>query len=169
MQINQEKQLGSKTDLATQGPSMGKKSFKTSDWKKPVGVVTVGETPILTGEFIGEAHGVLERTQNHPPGNQHQKGPICLWVAGKWLKVGWEQSEWHCSLSDPSPTYSITEQSHGLPRPGEHLRLCPLLFNRPAESKKNIAQMKEQIKAPEKIQLSDEEIANYNMQCSKNW
>ena len=40
--------------------------------------------------------------------------------------------------------------------PGEHLRLHPLLHNRCTETKKkNMAQMKEQIKAPEKIQLSD--------------
>ena len=40
-----------------------------------------GETPSLTGEFVGETHRVLEHTQTHPPRNQHQKGPICLWVA----------------------------------------------------------------------------------------
>ena len=40
-----------------------------------------GEIPSLIGEFVGETHRVLECTQNHPPGNQHQKGPICLWVA----------------------------------------------------------------------------------------
>ena len=44
-------------------------------------VVVVGETPSLTGEFIGETNRVLECTQTHPPGNQHQKGPIGLWVA----------------------------------------------------------------------------------------
>ena len=43
-------------------------------------VEAVGETPSLTGEFTGETHRVLEHTQNHPPGNQLQKGPICLWV-----------------------------------------------------------------------------------------
>ena len=32
-----------------------------------------------------------------------------------------------------------------------------------------IEQMKEQIKAPEKIQLKDEEIATYQMQSSKHW
>ena len=37
-----------------------------------------GETPILTGECDGETHRVLECTQNYLPGNQHQKGPICL-------------------------------------------------------------------------------------------
>ena len=40
-----------------------------------------GETPSLTGEFTGETHRVLECTQAHPHGNQHQKCPICLWVA----------------------------------------------------------------------------------------
>ena len=48
--------------------------------KKPVGGEAVGGTPNLTGEFIGETHWVLKHTQNHPPANQHQKGPICLWV-----------------------------------------------------------------------------------------
>ena len=44
--------------------------------------------------------------------------------------------------------------------PGKYLRICPLLHNRCTETKKKMAQVKEQIKAPEKIQLSDEEIAN---------
>ena len=39
------------------------------------------------------------------------------------------------------------------------LKLRPLLCNRCTERKK-LAKMKEQIKAPEKIQLSNEEIAN---------
>ena len=51
--------------------------------KKTVGVKVAGETPSLTGEFTGETHRVLEHTQAHPPWNQHQKGPICLWVAGE--------------------------------------------------------------------------------------
>ena len=50
---------------------------------KPVGIVAAGETPSLTREFIGETHRVLECTQTHTPGNQHQKGPICLCVVGK--------------------------------------------------------------------------------------
>ena len=45
-----------------------------------MGIAGVGETASLTGEFIGETHRVLERMQTHPPGNQHQKGPICLGV-----------------------------------------------------------------------------------------
>ena len=58
----------------------------------------------------------------------------------------------------PSPTYRITTQQCGLPHPGEHLRLCPLLPT--GETKRNVTWMKEQITAQEKIQLSDEEIAN---------
>ena len=54
-------------------------------------VEAVGETPSFTGEFIGETHRVLECTQTHPHRNQHQKGPICLWVVGKvtesWLRA----------------------------------------------------------------------------------
>ena len=46
-----------------------------------MGLVVAGEIPSLTGEFIGETHRVLKCTQAHPPGNQHQKGPICLWIA----------------------------------------------------------------------------------------
>ena len=50
-------------------------------------------------------------------------------------------------------------QQPGLPHPGNYLRLCPLLCNRCTKTK-NKAQLKEQIKAPEKIQLSDKELAN---------
>ena len=48
-----------------------------------MGVEVAGETPNLIGQFIGETHRVLECTQTHPPRNQHQKGPNCLWVVGK--------------------------------------------------------------------------------------
>ena len=58
----------------------------------------------------------------------------------------------------PLPTYSVTVKRPVLPCPGEHLRLPPLR-NRVTKTKK-MAQMKEQIKAPEKIQLSNEELAN---------
>ena len=51
--------------------------------KKPVGIEMVEKNPSLTGELIGETHWVLECTQTHPPSNQHQKGLICLWVAGE--------------------------------------------------------------------------------------
>ena len=58
--------------------------------EKSVGVVVVGKTPSLTREVIGETPGVLECTQTHLR-NQHQKGPICLWVVGEvtesWLRA----------------------------------------------------------------------------------
>ena len=77
--INWEEQLGSETESATQGSSMRKKGTKPLN-VKPVEVVAAGDTPSLTREFVGDTHRVLEHTQNHPLGNQHQKGPICLWV-----------------------------------------------------------------------------------------
>ena len=80
MQKNWEEQLGSETDHTTQGSSAGKESLKPLA-VKTCGLTVVGETASLTGEFVGETHRVLECTQTHPPGNPHQKGPICLWVA----------------------------------------------------------------------------------------
>ena len=39
-----------------------------------MGVALAGETASLTDKSFGEAHRILECTQTHPPGNQHQKG-----------------------------------------------------------------------------------------------
>ena len=96
----------------------------------------MGGTPGLTGEFTGETHRVLECTQTHTPENQHQKGPICLWVAEEGLKASGELSKQDCSLPELSSTYSATTQEGGLPYPGKYLRLCPLLHNRCNETKK---------------------------------
>ena len=57
-----------------------------------MGVAVVGETPSLIREFIGETHGVLDYTQTYPPGSQHQKGPICLWVVGE-VTESWQGVE----------------------------------------------------------------------------
>ena len=119
-----------------------------------MGVEAAGEIPSLTGEFVGETHRILEHTQNQPPKNQHQKGPICLWVAGE---VTESQSRAKQAALFPLRTLPHIQQC-GLPHPGEHLKLHPLLCNRPTETK-IMAQMKERIKPPEKIQLSDEKIA----------
>ena len=83
-----------------------------------------------------------------------------LWVAGEvtesWLRTKKQRS----SLLDLFPTDSATMQQLGLLCPGEYLRLLFLLCNRCAETKK-YGPKKAQIKAPQKIQLSDEEeIAN---------
>ena len=107
MGINWEEQLGNETDHATQGSSVGKDSLKTSGCKNlAVGVVVVGETTCHTGEFFAETHRVLECTQTHPLRNQHQKGPICLWVMGE-VTENWPRAEQTALFPlDPSPTYS---------------------------------------------------------------
>ena len=51
-----------------------------------------GETSSLTGEFVGQTYRVLERTQTPTSRNQHQKGPICLWVAGE-VTENWQRAE----------------------------------------------------------------------------
>ena len=78
VQINREEQLGSKTSQ----PRVPMQETKAS---KPLAVKSCGgcravKTPSFTGEFVEEIHGVLECTQTHPPTNQHQKAPICLWI-----------------------------------------------------------------------------------------
>ena len=60
-----------------------------------------GETPSLTEEFIGETHRVLEGMQNHPPENQYQKGPICLWVVEE-VTESWQRAE-QAALSPLGP------------------------------------------------------------------
>ena len=82
-----------------------------------------------------------------------------MWQWGNVLKASGKLIKGHCSLSDPSPTYRAITQPSGLPHSGEYLRLCLLLCNRCSKTKK-VVQRKEQIKDPEKIQLSNEKIAN---------
>ena len=71
-------------------PVQGNKALKPLNI--PMWVVVVGETPSLTGKFIGEPHVVLECTQTHPPGNQQQKVPIFLWVA-KEVTESWVRAK----------------------------------------------------------------------------
>ena len=54
--------------------------------QKPLGSEAMGETPSLAREFTRETHRVLECTQTHPQGYQHQKGPNCLCIAGEVTK-----------------------------------------------------------------------------------
>ena len=105
--------------------------------KTPVGVeAAVGETPSLTGEFVGETHRALEHTQTHPPENQHQKGPICLWVAGE-VTERWPRAEQAALFPlRPLPHIQHHMQQSGLPHPGEYLRLHPVLPKRHSETKK---------------------------------
>ena len=63
----------------------------------------------------------------------------------------------HCSLSDSSPTDSVTTQQRGLPCPGEYLRLCPFLQNRCTKTKKYGPNERTDENSKNR---SDEEIAN---------
>ena len=65
-------------------PQFQPREIKTQNlWlNNPLGVALVGKTPSLTGEFTGDTNRVQESTQTYTPRNQHQKGPIWLWVAG---------------------------------------------------------------------------------------
>ena len=92
MEINWEEELGSKTDHVTQGSSVGGKKLQNLWLYNSVGVSAVGGTLSLIGESTGRAHGVLECMQAHLPGNQHQKGTICLWVAGE-VTESWVRAE----------------------------------------------------------------------------
>ena len=82
-----------------------------------------GETPSLTGEFIGETHKDLEGTQPHPPGNRHQKGPIYFWVLGEVTEIQQTVEQAPLLHLGPYPPHSITAQPPALPHPVEHLRL----------------------------------------------
>ena len=77
-----------------------------------------------------------------------------MWVAEGVTEIQQRVEQAPLLPLGPSPTYSLT----ALP-PDEHLRLRPFkVTDAPRQKKK--AQLKEHFKAPEKIQLSKEEIAN---------
>ena len=58
-------------------------------------------------------------------------------------------------------------KQHGLPHPGEYLRIVPYNVTG-APRQRNMAQMKEQIKAP-KTELSDKQIDNLSDAEFKHW
>ena len=84
--------------------------------KTPVGVgEAAGETPSLTGEVVGETHRGLEGAQAHPLGNQHQKGPILLWVAEGVIEIRQRVEQAPLLPLGPSPMYIVTVQQPALP------------------------------------------------------
>ena len=123
-----------------------------------MGVEEAGETPSLTGEFIGETHRVLECTQNHSPRDEHQKGPICLW-AEEEVTESWQRAEQE-ALFPLRPLPHI--QSHNTVRwvalSWQIPKAPPLTKCTGVLRQRNMPQMKEQIKTPEK-ELNNEEIA----------
>ena len=76
-----------------------------------------GETPSLTGEGVGETHRGLGRAQAHALGNQHRRGPICLWVAKGVTEIQQKVEQVPLLPLSPSPTYSVTAQQPALPPP----------------------------------------------------
>ena len=104
-----------------------------------MGVAVVGETSSLTGEFIGETHRVLEHTQNHPSRNQHQKGPICLWVLEEVTKTQLKAEQAPLfPLRTPPPPHQLIQHRNAatwVVSPGEYFRFHPLQYNSPVETK----------------------------------
>ena len=83
-----------------------------------MGVGAAGETLSLTGEVLGETHKGLGRAQAHLLGNQHQRGPIWLWVAEGVIEIRWRVEQAPLLPLGPSLTYSVTAQPQALPHPG---------------------------------------------------
>ena len=84
-----------------------------------------GETPNLTGEFVGETHRGLECSRTGLLRNQHQRGPVSLWVAEGVTENQQRVEQAPMLPLGPSPTYSVTAQKPALPHPREDLRLRP--------------------------------------------
>ena len=96
--------------------------------KTPLGVeAAAGETPSLTGESVGETHRGLERAQAHPLGNQHQRGPLYLWVVEGVAEIQQRAEQAPLLPLSPFPTYSVTAQQPALPRPAPGTPKAPPL------------------------------------------
>ena len=96
-------------------PAWGKKA-SNHRLKAPMGVeASAGETPSLTGESIGETHRVLEHTQTHPPGKQHQKGPNWLWVEGGVTANRQRVEQAPLLPLGPTPTYGSQHSDQRYP------------------------------------------------------
>ena len=115
-----------------------------------MGVALVGETPSLTGEFVGETHRVLECTQTHPPRNQHLKRHnLLVGSRGADRKHGKNGASGIVPSLNPSPQTAPQCNKEG----------CPTLANTQGSAtyiltcvlrQRNMAQMKDQVKTPEK-------------------
>ena len=124
-----------------------------------MGISAVGETPSLTGEFVGESHRVLEmytspHTRESPP-----EGPNLLVGTGV---SDWKPAESQTSRIVPSwtpPPHTAPQCSEWVAPPWQIPKFLPLKWNRYSKTGIYMAQRKEQIRAP-KIELRDEEIDN---------
>ena len=120
-----------------------------------MGVEAAGETPSLTGEFGGETHRVLEFTQDHPPGNQHQKGPIHLWIVEEVTESLQRAEQTALFPLRPLPHNTVTwiDLPWQIPKAPYYVTSTP---RQKKKKKKNMDQMKEEITVPVNKQLSDE-------------
>ena len=74
-----------------------------------------------------------------------------MWVVGEVTENRQRAEQEALFPLGPSPTDNTTVQPCGLPCPGEHLGLSAPYYKTVALRQKNMAQMKEQFKAPEKV------------------
>ena len=118
--------------------------------KKSVGVAAAGETPSLTGEFTGETHRVLGHTQTTHPRNQHQKGPICLWVAEEVTQSQLGAEQGALFPLRPLLPYSAHRISRWVASPWWIFKAPPLMRHWHTKTKKNMTQMKEWSKLQKK-------------------
>ena len=118
----------------------GNKASKSLTKKICGGVALAGETPGLTGQFIGETHRVLECTQTHPPRNQHWKGPICLFVAEEMTEILRKAELAPLFPLGPLPHIQHHNEPSRLSHPGKYPRLRP--------STKQVCRDKKKIYAP---------------------
>ena len=81
MQINQEEQLGSKT-VQARVLAWGNKASKPLA-VKPVGVAVVGETPTLTGQFIGRPTESYNKHKATHPGISTRRTQFACGQQGK--------------------------------------------------------------------------------------
>ena len=74
--------------------------------------------------------------KTHPPGNQHQKVPICLWVAGEVNESLPRAKQVALFPLGPLPNTQCHNTVTWVAHPGKYLRLCPLLCKRYTQTKK---------------------------------
>ena len=116
--INWKNNWGVRQTTQPRVPAQGNKASKTLAIKT-CGACSGRRKPSLTGEFVGEAHRVLEFSKTHPPGNQHWKGPICLWVAGEVTERQRRAEQVALLPHGPFPNIQQRIQPCGLPLPWE--------------------------------------------------
>ena len=156
VQISWEEQLGSKTDQANQGSSVGN-YLKTTVYKNVCGLQRQGNPQFHRRVYWRGPHN--PRTYTNPPTWE-------LAPEGAQSACG-KQGKWQSrARAKQAALFSLTPPPHIAPQ--DSTVGCPALVNTKGSTHynvtavltpRNMAQMKEQIKTPEK-ELSNKEIAN---------